>query len=195
MDALIADARNNAKAVEDILSTLRTGAGKVGAEKTSEYYAEQAKEHKDSAQLSFWLSVAIGIVIAALVYVFFVYIQLPLDSSAASGTQWADFARNVVQRLFVLAVPSYFLSLTLRNYRVNKHLQVVNETRRNALNTYPLFVSAASTDEARGVITAELARSVFGNVETGYIHPGSERTLIEQAPLVNLVSRPPGPPG
>jgi hypothetical protein len=96
-----------------------------------------------------------------------------------------------VIRLVLLGIGSFLIALLARNYRVNKHLQVVNETKRNALNTFVLFSETAATDETRAVITAELVRAVFLPGDSGYLGEANEKTIIESAPAMTAFLRPP----
>jgi hypothetical protein len=56
-----------------------------------------------------------------------------------------------------------------RNYSAARHNQVVNQHRRNALNTFRAFTEAAAGDEAtKNAVLLEATRSIFAPQPTGY---------------------------
>jgi hypothetical protein len=97
------------------------------------------------------------------------------------------FIRSLLIRLLFLAIAGTGVAFTTRNYRVSKHLQVVNEAKQNALNTYGVFSRSAPTADAATVITAELVRSVFGLPDTGFLSTGGDTTVIEAQPALTAL--------
>lgn len=81
-------------------------------------------------------------------------------------------------------VTCFVVGFLSRNYRVEKHLQIVNEQKRNALSTYSLFTQAASTGEVQNLITAEVVHAAFGSADTGYLNTDTARTIIEGQPAL-----------
>jgi hypothetical protein len=80
-------------------------------------------------------------------------------------------------RLFLAALAAYALRFALRYFSVNSHLQVVNEAKRNALNTYPLLIASASKPEAADALLSEIVRALFLDPHTGYINAESSASL------------------
>jgi len=104
---------------------------------------------------------------------------LHVDLNARAGTEWAEFTRSLVVRLFFVGIATYALTFCVRGYRIGKHLQVVNEQKRNALDTYSLFTAAITSDTLRDVVTAELVKAVFASSDTGYLSETQDRTVVE----------------
>lgn len=78
----------------------------------------------------------------------------------------------------ITAFASYVVAFAARNYRVNMHLNSVNEHRVNALDTYTLFTEAVTSESARDSMVAEVVRAVVTSPETGYL--GSpDKTIVE----------------
>jgi hypothetical protein len=70
------------------------------------------------------------------------------------------------------------------------HLKVLNEQKKNALDTYSLFVDATTSDAARDLVTGELVKSVFTPGETGYLDKSGDKTIIDsQSPILALLGR------
>jgi hypothetical protein len=127
---------------------------------------------------------------AILVYVGFVLVPIPIVTTDSTDVRWEEFLRNLIVRLVLLGLGSYIITLAARNYRVNMHLQVVNETKRNALNTFVLF-SESVPEESRPLITAELVHAVFLPGDSGYLGESGEKTIVETPGVTALLARPP----
>ena len=68
----------------------------------------------------------------------------------------------------------------------------MNEHKSNALQTYSRFLEAVTSDSQRDIVTSELVRRVFENVETGYIAHPSDKTMVETTPtLISSMRLPP----
>lgn len=179
--------------IDKLLKNVRQIAGEAGANETSAFYERQAKNHGDQAKWFLVASAALALVLAVLGFVFFVAKPPPVDSSVSAGAQWIEFVRSLFIRLFFLGIVSYGLGFSVRNFRINKHLQVANEEKRNALNTYVLFAEAATTDQGRDLTTAEVVHAAFRTTDTGYLAPVQEKTVLEdQTGIAGLLRlRPP----
>lgn len=157
------------------------------SEDLSPHYRKQASEHGKAAGRLLVASVIVGILFgAATALALFKY---PPDySSDGTSEQWIEFVRGAVGRITLLSLVALALSFCLRNYRVNRHLEVVNKRRENALNTFGLLQSAVTTDDARNLVVAELVRSVFGSEDTGYLSGQPDRTVIESPSGAGILS-------
>jgi hypothetical protein len=170
-----------------ILTRIRKQAGEAGAGEMSSYYGTQATDYAWRARLFLFFTGAA--VVALLVLGWYVFIQNPLElDQGNSADGWQTFVRDLVVRLFFLGTAGYVLAFAARNYRVSKHLQVANEEKRNAVNTYVLFTEAV-TPEAQNIVTAELVRAVFEPTATGFLSAERERTIIESQPSILGVVR------
>lgn len=164
--------------LDSTLSALKSSAVSTGASTTATYYQTAATNHGGTANR--WL--AVGAVAGGLLLVSvlgaFVWVP-PVAEQTSSTAEVINFTRGVITRAFILAIPAIVLSFSLRNYRVNKHLQTLNESRANALETAALFQAGVTSDEARNLVVAELVRAIFASGETGYLGGDSDKTVIE----------------
>lgn len=173
-----------------ILDRLQKEAGVAAASTLSPYYKTQAEHHKKQADV--FLKVLGGAVALTLAMGLLGFIVFPIDVKLEGTVAWFEWLRQLLPRLFVVGVAVYAVSFAARNYRVNKHLQVVNEQRRNALDTYGLFQSAVSDATTRDIATTEILHATFQPADTGYLSTTSERTIVETTPgLSSLTQRPP----
>jgi hypothetical protein len=188
--AVLSRATDAASEIEGILSDIRSQAGEAAATELSGYYTKQTERYHDVAR-SWLIGGALVIVATAILGLdLFVWQPLPIVTAAAGDVRWEEFARGLVERLFFLGLAAYALAFVTRNYRVAKHLEVVNEQKRNALNTYTLFVAAVSDAETQNLITVELVRTIFAAVETGYLSAEQATTIIENTPSLLSAARP-----
>jgi hypothetical protein len=166
---------------------IRTRLGEVGASELSSKYRSQAKEHKEAAGRYGLAAIIATAATIALAAVLFINLRVP---SALTGTNaWVQLTRDLVARVFFLGLASYVVTFLARNYRVNKHLQVANEQKSNALDTFPLFSASALSSDARDVIIAELVKTVFSPADTGYLGGDTDTTIVESgASLVGMLA-------
>jgi hypothetical protein len=178
----------SAAEAEQLIGKIRTVAGEAGAQTLSTHYRTQAKSHGDQA-MRFLIAGVVALVVTAVLGILLFVLNPP---SAAETENWLIFARALVPRLFLVGVVAYVVAFSARNYRVNKHLQVVNLQKQTALDTYPLFTQSVTDDATRGLIAVELLRATVGAADTGYISAGSEKSILEMQPGITQILRPPG---
>lgn len=179
--------QTQAAEMDALLSRVRVASGKAGADKLSAHYRTQVDAHESQANL--FLKWGIGALGATLLAGLGLFVLFP--PTADDSSNWLLFVRSIVPRLFIVGVLGYVVAFAARNYRVNKHLQVVNEQRRTALDTYPLFTESVDDAATRGLIAIELLRATVGSTDTGYISGGSEKTILESQPAITQLLRPP----
>lgn len=156
--------------------------------RAAEYYDTQAGDYRAEARRAYWLTIGAVCLFGLLVAAFFW--KWPIPQADVDEDEWENFVRSLAPRLLVLGLVAFALAFFSRNYRVARHQQVVNEHKRNALRTYNRFLGTITRDEERDLVTAELARRVFENVESGYVSTSNEKTVIETTPTILSAMRP-----
>lgn len=167
--------------VEGVLNSLKSASVKEANFEVSQYFENAAVHHHTSAQRHLIAAGVLGgLLTVGVILLFFAF--PPATTSAV------ELVRHTVGRVTVLLVGAAAIAFCTRNYRVNKHLEVMNRTRYNILLTAGLYV-AGVTDEARNLVVAELVRSIFSPGDTGYMSTDREQTIIENpGSLVGLVT-------
>ncbi|RJS19569.1 hypothetical protein DRW03_21290 [Corallococcus sp. H22C18031201] len=94
---------------------------------------------------------------------------------------------KLAPRIVILSLLFYLLSLCARNYRANRHNEVVNRHRALALDTFNHFVVAAFEQKTRDVVLAHAASTVFTAQPTGYSNDQAEP--LPQATAIELLQR------
>lgn len=173
--------------IEALLTQVRGAAGAAVAQSLSGYYAKSAHEYSKRA-FRFLLALIASIVGLAALAIYAFLINPPPVHAGDNATE--TFIRSLVIRLLFLGIAGTAVAFASRNYRVSKHLQVVNEAKQNALNTYGVFARSAPTVDAATIITAELVRAVFGLPDTGFLSSDNDKTIIDAQPaLTSLLHR------
>ncbi len=163
------------------LATIRGKAGEKAALSLAGYFGTQATKHEKAANLSLWLTA--GALTALLAAVGAFSLVWPIGPT----NDWINLAREGLPRLFVLGVFAYGVRFVVRNYTINKHLQVTNELRANILCTYPALVASMSDDDKKGRIAILLAQAAVTSTEGGYLHFPEDKGLEAVAVLEGLL--------
>ncbi len=155
--------------------------GDIGVSQHADKFAEVQGEHRDAANLWFWGSVVLILLTAAVAIL--LYWTIDIENSWDSPAN----VHKVVFKLAVLTTLFYLISQSVKNYRINKHLEVVNRHRATALRTFRTFVeNAGETDDVRHAVLIETTKTIFAPVSTGYVEnedDGPNSKIIE---LINL---------
>lgn len=191
LQSIMQKARTTASEADALINKLRQAAGEAGATELSSHYRTQAENH--STQADRFLKATIGGVVGTAILGFVLFVIVPPPVGSADQGHWGEFVREVLIRLFFLGIATSVVAFLVRNYRINKHLEISNQEKRNALNTYPLFREAATTDEAQDLVTAQLASAVFGHTDTGFLSGSHDKTIIENVPGVTGLLQPRSP--
>lgn len=176
--------------LRELAERLQVDAGEAATSELSGHYKSLADDFGAAADRYFKAVLASAAAVVLLIGIFLVF----GPESRSDGTDWAALISGVWLHIVALGLASWALVFTARGYRNNRHLQVVNEQKRAALDTYNLFAAAVATPEERDVVTAELVRAVFAHPDTGFVDGSADRTIVEnQTSLLGLLLRSQGP--
>jgi hypothetical protein len=78
---------------------------------------------------------------------------------------------NLITKIFIISVSLYLISFSFKQYSINKHLQTLNNHRKNALNSYELFVSSIGKDDtsSKNALMLQVAKAIYENSNTGFL--------------------------
>ena len=126
-------------------------------------FADQAKEYHKEAQN--WLWIAIG-----TTAVFFGAFYLLPTLIESGGPGWTGILQNLFAKGFLLSPIYLWLNRSIKNYAAQKHLEVINTHRQNALETFDTFVAAAEGNrETRDAVLLSATEAIFDANQTGYL--------------------------
>ena len=168
---------------ERLIESARADVADVVTMKQAEHFEAEAR--RDSSAAWFWLAstglatlLVAGLAIAAL----FIH-----KYEALAPTSLYEAIQLAVGKVVVLASVGSFAVLAGRQYAANRHNEVVNRHRCNALRTYRALVEAAGDQANKDIVLAQAAHAIFSDQPTGFAK--TDTSDGRSAPLVSLSNR------
>ena len=126
-------------------------------------FADQAEQFRKGSQ--FWLVMA-GVATGVFAAVF-VLLSKFLE---IEGTQLSETLQNLFTKGFLLSPIYVWLNRSIKNYTAQKHLEVINTHRQNALETFDTFVPVRRRNrETRDAVLLSATDAIFDANQTGYL--------------------------
>lgn len=145
------------------------------------FFDNQAEEHRASAQR--WLTSTICMTIVFVSIVIWV-----LSFIKPTGDDWTPILQNLFTKGFVLSVFYMLLNRSIKNYAAEKHLEVVNLHRKNALATFDAFAKASENNpHTRDQVLLAATNAIFDANQSGYLSAKTSRS--DTASPIRLISR------
>lgn len=133
------------------------------ASQYKEIFAAQAEKYRNSSR--FWLGMA-GLATAAF-GVTFILLSIFLKSE---GAELPGILQNLFTKGFVLSPIYVWLNRSIKNHTAQKHLEIINVHRQNALETFDTFVAAAEGNrETRDAVLLAATKAIFDANQSGYL--------------------------
>lgn len=173
------EALESQKALDKIIVAAREASASAGAAVfTVDFEAEYGKNNALSKK---WLTASIVFLVitlaVAIVFWYIAFIYVPENNF--------QLIQVIVSKLIIL---SMLVSATVwcgKNYRILKHLAILNRHKSLSIRTLQAFISAASDDQTKNAVLIEANRAVFALGGTGYLECNNEKdsslTFIELA--------------
>ncbi|MCG9128574.1 hypothetical protein JT359_13325 [Candidatus Poribacteria bacterium] len=131
-----------------------------------EIFAEQSKKHRNMAWV--WLGVT-SVLALGFCYIFW-WLLTDLQSAVSSANQFFTIFSNLFAKGFFLSLILLLLNRSIKNFAAEKHLEVVNTHRQNALETFDTFVAAAEGNrETRDAVLLAATKAIFDANQSGYL--------------------------
>ena len=144
-------------------------------------FADQAKEHYKGARN--WLKMAGGTTVLFFAAFVGLTIWLGSEDSGLTGT-----LRNLFTKGFLLSPIYVWLNRSIKNYTAQKHLEVINIHRQNALETFDTFVAAAGDNrETRDAVLLSATDAIFDANQTGYLSAKGSGSDSSKGPVQQVI--------
>ena len=128
-----------------------------------EIFAAQAENHRKSAQFWMWMAIVATGAFGGI----FVLLSVLLGSG---GTQLTGIFQNLFTKGFILSPIYVWLNRSIKNHTAQKHLEVINVHRQNALETFDTFVAAAEGNrDTRDQVLLAATKAIFDANQSGYL--------------------------
>ena len=88
----------------------------------------------------------------------------------SGGTELTGILQNLFTKGFVLSPIYVWLNRSIKNHTAQKHLEIINVHRQNALETFDTFVAAAEGNrETRDAVLLAATKAIFDANQSGYL--------------------------
>ena len=135
------------------------------------FFKDQAEKHQKSAQQWLKRTIYMAIVFIGTVIVLWFLIKPTGDKLTAAILQ------NFFTKGFVVSVFYMLLNRSIKNYTAEKHLEVVNLHRKNALATFEAFAEASgSNPHTRDQVLLASTNAIFDANQSGYLSTKTSRS-------------------
>ena len=184
LQALTQQSKEALSTIEDVegraskaLVGIQQSAAEAGVSKHAEAFERAAKKYSRSA--GWWFRTLFASAIAAASLVFWWVVA---EDPPPANANLAFAIQAATGKLFVFGVLSYLIVWVGRAHRAAAHNQVVNEHRRDALQTFETFVNSTMDEATRDVILVQTTQCIFSHRPSGF---GQQET--DAAPPTHMV--------
>jgi hypothetical protein len=153
-------------------------AGNVGIAAEAKHFALEAESHEKNA-LRWLVAAVIGAVIISLVGIYFYFCDKPTATTSLKMIDWNNF----LPKLSSLAILLYFEYSIISIYRSERHNQLTNLQRANALKTFEAMTSSTEAQHITDAITLTAAGAIYAPQDTGF----SRRTTSQQMSAADIL--------
>ena len=160
--------------VAELDPLVRRDAGETAAVQLEKAHVAQAENHRKSwkaALVRVYLAVAGTAVLAVGIY-----LLRPGDKAST-----ADAISGGALSFLLLALALYLVRLFAQTYRSQRHLEIVNTQKADALRTFNEMIGMQREPEVQAVIATALASYIFASESSGLLGESADHiTLVER---------------
>ncbi|MBR4632572.1 MAG: hypothetical protein IKO48_04575 [Elusimicrobia bacterium] len=169
------DAKKSLESIQDI-------ANKVGVSKYSTIFNKQADVYNKAASKWFYGTIILLMVIIVCSFsLLFGWFNPPNDAS------WGIIVQFTTAKLIIFSALCIAISWTIKTYKANKHNEVLNKHRQNALDIFEAFVNGTSDEQTKNAVLLQAVQSIFAQQNTGY-NDNETETGNAQTKILEFVS-------
>jgi uncharacterized membrane protein len=167
--------------IDALLEKLRKAALKEGAENYVRTFKALAKGFETASRI--WLAVVVALSIVTIVFAYQTFNTADFVGSNGEMAPLSTVVLHVTSRVVILSILLFVIGVAARDYRANRHNQVVNRHRATAIDTFELFTKGTADEQTRNAILVKATEAVFQPVGTGYqskdAEPAPNSTIVE----------------
>ena len=128
-----------------------------------EVFDNQARKHKKMTWV--WLGITVGLtLVSGGIFWWLLKDLLPTDNALSA------ILPNLLAKGFFLSLIYLLLNRSIKNYTAEKHLEVINTHRQNALETVDPFITAVGEDlGTRNEMLLAATKTIFDANQSGYL--------------------------
>ncbi|MBT1695916.1 hypothetical protein KK083_03445 [Fulvivirgaceae bacterium PWU4] len=156
--------------MESVLAAVRAKSKEVGVDRYSVIFNTESTRNSNSSIV--WLVLTAILLATGVAYGFSLNNGLENLAEDIAKSKLLDNNNYVLQitivRLLTITILFYAIAICMKNYRAQKHNQVINRHRHNALITFETFNAGATDEGTKNAVLLEATRAIFGNQPTGF---------------------------
>lgn len=186
--ALLASAQVTSAEIEslkqqstNIIEDVRKLAAKAGVTTQANYFDEQATTHATDAGKWQTRTYRFAGGLAAFALATWIIGFWVEPKTTYQAVQWG------LSKLLIFTTIAFLLFLSSRTLMANRHNEVVNRHRHNALRTFNALSEAATSEQTREVVLTHASACIYAPQESGFTKPAagqSSPSLVEILPRV-----------
>jgi hypothetical protein len=181
-EKLVNDLAAQKKEAETII---RQASGVSAVSSSSNIFSDQSDEHKTTANYWFIASIVVFIILFVSILAIFYGLWPFTNFKIEEITNTYVLIHVLAFKIIILSTAYYLLHQCVKNYKIHRHLYVVNKHRQNALNVYPKMITAGEDVETRNTIVAQASKSIFEQTPSGYLQYDDDPRPINPTEIVN----------
>jgi len=186
IEKIKSEAQKTKENIDFAVKEVRDALGKEGALISATDFENQAEEHKGLAKWWFRASV-VSIVITVVLILTLFSGRFPSLNLTKVGNDYPRIAQVTVFKLVLLSIAYLLVYQSLKNYKINQHLYVLNKHRQLTLSVYPLMAKATNDQEQSNIIVAQAAKAIFDPGTTGYLDGDDNPNPVNLTEIINKV--------
>lgn len=135
---------------------------KESVSKYKTVFTKQAIQHKNASKK--WLIATCALAVVSIGAYWWLF-----RSVSSEGTALAGILQSVFTKGFLLTLIYILLNRFIKNYTAQKHLEVINRHRQNALETFEAFYDVAKNQETKDAVLRAATKAIFDANQSGYL--------------------------
>ncbi|MCX6743036.1 MAG: hypothetical protein NT116_02250 [Candidatus Parcubacteria bacterium] len=173
--------------IENIVKELRNSLGKEGALISSVDFEKQSNEHKFLAKL--WFGGFVFSIIFTIVMVIILSSGIiPFLNLLDENNELGHIIQVSLFKIILLSVAYLLIHQSIKNYKINRHLYVLNKHRQLTLSIYPLMLHATNNPEQSNIILGQASKAIFEPGMTGYLEKDDNTNPINLTEVINKIA-------
>jgi ABC-type multidrug transport system fused ATPase/permease subunit len=180
------EAQKTKENINVAIKEVRDALGREGALISATDFEKQAAEHKALAKKWFWGAIGSIFATAILVVILFSGLLSSLNLTNV-GNDYPRIVQITVFKIILLSIAYLLVYQSIKNYKVNEHLYVLNRHRQLTLSVYPLMAKATNEQEQSNAIVAQAAKAIFDPGTTGYLDGDDNPNPVNLTEIINRV--------
>lgn len=180
------EAQKTKQNIDIAIKEVRDALGKEGSLISATDFEKQATEHQilsDKWLFGSIISLTITVILAiALFGGFFSSLSL-----ANIGNDYPRIAQVTIFKIVLLSIAYLMVYQSIKNYKINRHLYILNKHRQLTLSVYPLMAKATNDQEQSNAIVLQAAKAIFEPGTTGYLDGDDNPNPVNLTEIINKV--------